>query len=386
MPLHLLGKKSWNVYNPANIERVRRDEAEAQKQQEDAERKARQDEADDRLAILRKDKQGRPRQRDAIEGSIDTRRSKKRKLTGEDDTDRDIRLAHQNQAQHNASDHSDLQRRQADQPISLTDNKGNFSLIPQPQTEVHSRPKSRVDDNPTHFYLSSANPGQTSTGIHQPWYKTPRGQDQPQWGSASPRRQEREAARLSSNDPLALMKRGVKKLRESERERHQWRDQRERDLREVEDMAKRERRSIKERQSQQDDPDNRRKEHRRRHDDSGATSRKRSHGDFKETDGESRRRHDRHRHRHRHAEHIEPRNSAPSDVEDLDSLEGFDLDKGHSRVDSHLDHDRSRHRSDGPPKDRHNDRRQVPDQSQSRQTPRRGDENVHSTQSHQRPP
>ena len=29
MVLHLLGKKSWNVYNTDNVERVRKDEAEA---------------------------------------------------------------------------------------------------------------------------------------------------------------------------------------------------------------------------------------------------------------------------------------------------------------------------------------------------------------------
>ncbi|RVX66578.1 hypothetical protein B0A52_09455 [Exophiala mesophila] len=383
MPLHLLGKKSWNVYNPANIERVRRDEAEAKKQEEDAERKARQDEADDRLAILRGDKQSGPTERDIVEGSIDHRRSKKRKLIGEDDTDRDIRLAQQSQLQSNASVQSTLHRGQGDRAISLTDKKGNFSLIPQSQSEVQSRPRSRVDDNPTHFYLSSAATGQTSTGLHQPWYKTPKGEDQSQWGSTSPRRQKREAERLSTNDPLALMKRGVKKLRESERERQQWREQRERDLREVEDMARRERRRRKERQNHQDKPNHERKTHRRRHEDGEGPSRPRSDGNFKETDGESHRRHPRHHRRHhRNVEHTGSRKSAPSDVEDLDSLENFDLDKGHSRVDLPPDHDRHRRRRDKSDRERRDDRVQIPSESHPRQSSCHGAEKVHSTQSH----
>ncbi|KIV94861.1 hypothetical protein PV10_02585 [Exophiala mesophila] len=365
MPLHLLGKKSWNVYNPANIERVRRDEAEAKKQEEKAERKARQDEADDRLAILRGDKQGGPTERDIVEGSVDHRRSKKRKLIGEDDTDRDIRLAQQSQAQSNTSLQSTLHRGQGDRAISLTDKKGNFSLIPQSQSQVQSQPRSRVDDNPTHFYLSSAATGQTSTGLHQPWYKIPKGEDQTQWGSTSPRRQEREAERLSTNDPLALMKRGVKKLRESERERQQWREQRERDLREVEDMARRERRR-KERQDHHHNRDHDRKQHGRHHE-----------------DGESHGRHPRHHRRHHQAvEQTGSRKSAPSDVEDLDSLEDFDLDKGHSRVDLPPDHDRHRRRRDKSDRERRDDQVQMPGESHPRWASRHSYEKVHKTQSH----
>ncbi|KAJ2986204.1 hypothetical protein NUW58_g5139 [Xylaria curta] len=50
---HLLGKKSWNVYNPANIARVKRDEAEAQVRAEAEEKRQQDAEAKRRLAILR---------------------------------------------------------------------------------------------------------------------------------------------------------------------------------------------------------------------------------------------------------------------------------------------------------------------------------------------
>ncbi|KAH7040051.1 uncharacterized protein B0I36DRAFT_4795 [Microdochium trichocladiopsis] len=53
MPLHLLGKKSWNVYNQANIDRVRRDEAEAAAREEAEEQRQQENDAARRLAILR---------------------------------------------------------------------------------------------------------------------------------------------------------------------------------------------------------------------------------------------------------------------------------------------------------------------------------------------
>lgn len=56
MPLHLLGKKSWNVYNTDNIERVRRDEAAARAREEADEQRMQEEDAERRLKILR----GRP--------------------------------------------------------------------------------------------------------------------------------------------------------------------------------------------------------------------------------------------------------------------------------------------------------------------------------------
>ncbi|CCF31962.1 hypothetical protein CH063_00727, partial [Colletotrichum higginsianum] len=53
MPLHLLGKKSWNVYNADNIARVRRDEAAAKAKEEAEEQRMQEVDAERRLAILR---------------------------------------------------------------------------------------------------------------------------------------------------------------------------------------------------------------------------------------------------------------------------------------------------------------------------------------------
>ena len=53
MPLHLLGKKSWNVYNHDNIEAVRRDEAAAAARQEARDQVMQEQDALRRTAILR---------------------------------------------------------------------------------------------------------------------------------------------------------------------------------------------------------------------------------------------------------------------------------------------------------------------------------------------
>ena len=58
------------------------------------------------------------------------------------------------------------------------------------------------------------------------------------WGNADPRRQEREKQRIDASDPLAAMKKGVKQLRRAEEDRRQWKAQRERDLNEVETLAR----------------------------------------------------------------------------------------------------------------------------------------------------
>ncbi|TIC97452.1 Uncharacterized protein CH35J_007669 [Colletotrichum higginsianum] len=102
MPLHLLGKKSWNVYNADNIARVRRDEAAAKAKEEAEEQRMQEVDAERRLAILRgeappplapveaPEDEPRPRDRDA--GSAG-REKKKRKRAGEDDTEFELRVA-----------------------------------------------------------------------------------------------------------------------------------------------------------------------------------------------------------------------------------------------------------------------------------------------------
>lgn len=98
MPLHLLGEKSWNIYNHNNIQRVRRDEAEAQAREEEQDRRMQAVDSDRRLNLLRGQQIYDLSAIDECtavpirEGDHGHSR-KRRRLGGEDDTDRDMRLA-----------------------------------------------------------------------------------------------------------------------------------------------------------------------------------------------------------------------------------------------------------------------------------------------------
>ncbi|RMZ75140.1 hypothetical protein DV738_g5633, partial [Chaetothyriales sp. CBS 135597] len=202
MPLHLLGKKSWNVYNNDNIARVRRDEAAARAEQVKTERQQRAREADVRLALLRgevSDKSSAVDDADSLtktDGLASSRR-KKRRLTGEDDTDRDIRLARPNKEEN------------------------------------------------THHGMKSADAAcRPSPSIPEPaWYMTvptdhpsPNGPGRDVWGNEDAGRRARDQKRLDANDPLAVMKKGVAQLRRADEQRRAWREERERDLAGIEPL------------------------------------------------------------------------------------------------------------------------------------------------------
>lgn len=280
MPLHLLPKKSWNVYSPANIERVRRDEAEAQRKAIEQEKRERQDEADERLQILKNKGDGK---------------YLKRKLPGEDDTDRDIRLAVEAKAA--ASECSERPHKSKEnKDVPLVDGKGHFSLVQAP-SEPPPQKRPRVEEDPYTVYLSHATGRDRGKEGESPWYTTSSDQA---WGDTTPRQKQRETARLAANDPLAAMKRGVRALRENEKQKKDWMDQREKDLREVEDLAR---------------------------------------------ESQRRRRNDRREGRK------DGREELFEDKEDVDSLDGFNLDEGFEkhrkrehRGHRHHDHEHHRHR------------------------------------------
>ncbi|OAP56512.1 hypothetical protein AYL99_09691 [Fonsecaea erecta] len=206
MPLHLLHHKSWNVYSPANIERVRRDEAKAREQVAEQEEHRLRREADERLSTLRQQ-------------SKDETRRWKHKRPGEDDTDRDIRLALGNTS---ASPNKEKQDHG-----SLVDAHGHIPLIPAPEKQSREQEK-----DPYTVYLSDAVGGRDRP--KDTWYTSVQPK-QEQWGDENPRKRERALTRLNADDPLVAMKRGVKALRENERQRQEWMRERERDLADVEE-------------------------------------------------------------------------------------------------------------------------------------------------------
>ncbi|KAI9809217.1 MAG: hypothetical protein M1825_002508 [Sarcosagium campestre] len=249
MPLHLLGKKSWNVYNADNVARVRRDEAEAKAREEEEERRMQEVDADRRMRLLKGlDPESPP---PAPTGDDDERKSgagqpghtrerKRRRIAGENDTDHDIRWAKE------ASESRPPAQAVLDKPIPrkkisdapLTDHAGHINLFPDDRSTSHvvknreaeaeaAKKKREFEDQYTMRFSNAA--GLKQNILDNPWYSTngsgatsaePESKDV--WGNEDPRRKEREDMRRLDNDPLASMRRGVKRLKEVEKARTAW--------------------------------------------------------------------------------------------------------------------------------------------------------------------
>ncbi|KAK3703067.1 hypothetical protein LTR37_014678 [Vermiconidia calcicola] len=281
MVLHLLGKKSWNVYNNDNVARVRRDEEDAKLREEAEEQRMQEADAEHRIAILRgeeprplsppKGEEARKRRRDD-----DGLPRKRRRLRGEDDTDRDIRYARED-AEAGAKARQTLRKGGDDhESAPLIDHAGHLQLVPGPdeksirKTEKNAeveaeraKKRKREEDQVTMRFSNAAGFKQ---GLEKPWYaagqKVDEGskavvladvQETDVWGNEDPRRKQREQNRVSSNDPFAAMQNAQRQLKQSERDREKWQTER---MAETEELKRAE--ALKRRHQ---------KKHRRRSDD-----------------------------------------------------------------------------------------------------------------------
>ncbi|GKZ98875.1 hypothetical protein AnigIFM60653_000215 [Aspergillus niger] len=255
MPLHLLGKKSWNVYNPANIERVRRDEAQAKAQEEEEERLMQEADAERRIQILRGERPSTPpppppapsaRPQDRKSHTQDAGRfRKRRRLAGEDDTDRDIRFAQEDARL--ALDRREQQAAARSSDAPLHDSTGHIDLFPSEakrkpveknaEAEKEAKEKERELEDQYTMRFSNAAGFRQSVG-QDPWYSSSQregaaAESMPSkdvWGNEDPLRREREKARMDANDPLAAMRKGVRQLKAVEQERKRWNEERGREL------------------------------------------------------------------------------------------------------------------------------------------------------------
>lgn len=260
---HLLGKKSWNVYNQENIARVRRDEAAARAQEEAEEQRLREIDAEHRFELLRGNNTNAfPRrvEDDLVQELGGDRPRKRRRLPGEDDTERDIRLARGEAARvkERAERHQNAR--------SLIDNRGHINLFGEgdqrrvEKKAVDAEASKARQNSDGQYTMRFSNASGTQPSHEKPWYTESVTQDDHDanasakdvWGNADPRRREREQQRLRADDPLVAMKRGVAQLREVEKKRKEWRDQRERDLSEVEELAREARKRTQRARSEAD--------------------------------------------------------------------------------------------------------------------------------------
>ncbi|KAJ6033518.1 uncharacterized protein N7446_008191 [Penicillium canescens] len=259
MPLHLLGKKSWNVYNLENVARVQRDEAQAKAREEEDERLMQEIDAERRIKILRGERPPTPpapfrpssesaTRPDRKAGDDTGHLRKRRRIAGEDDTDRDIRYAREDAAHAIAKQEElALTSRKSDKTAQapILDAAGHINLFPaasaksekNPEAEAeNARKKRSYEDQYTMRFSNAA--GFKETIGQKPWYSSG-GQDaiapeaMPEknvWGNEDPRRKERERARMDVNDPLAAMKRGVRQLKSTEQERKRWNDNKRKEI------------------------------------------------------------------------------------------------------------------------------------------------------------
>ncbi|RFU78837.1 homocitrate synthase [Trichoderma arundinaceum] len=254
MPLHLLGKKSWNVYNADNIARVRRDEATAKAAEEEEERRMQEVDAQRRLAILRGEapppiEDERDVESEKTRGTPSDARSqfpghgrRRRKRPGEDDTEFELRLAtERNDATYAVVESS----RKPASSAPIVDHAGHIDLFGDERARAHAekneeaeaekkKKEKEYEDQYTMRFSNAAG----KDGISRPWYSqregaAPDASSKDVWGNNDPNRKSRDAQRISSNDPLAMMKKGASQIRELKKERMKIQEERDEELRQL---------------------------------------------------------------------------------------------------------------------------------------------------------
>jgi hypothetical protein len=291
MPLHLLGKKSWNVYNADNVDRVRRDEADARAREEAADQLMQEQDAERRIALLRGEKPPAlpavtdddddehahgPRQQS------DGRERKRRRLKGEDDTEREMRYAREDAEAGSRMRESFQHVKPKDTALDdapLQDRRGHIQLVSAPeerrgrrselsQEEKTSQRKKNEEEQSQGMRFSDA--AGYRSGMDKPWYTASSSrrdrdrndshkskselvlaevQGKDVWGNEDPRRVERERQRVTSSDPFAMMQQAQKQLKRSEGDREKWQAERDREMQQLKRDEERKRRHERKHES-----------------------------------------------------------------------------------------------------------------------------------------
>lgn len=284
--------------------------------------------ADRRMQILRGlpvKAPSAPIQEERIEQSYENKPAperKRRRIAGEDDTDRDIRFAQENNALTPAKAEMQMKsKKSSDAPI--TDVKGHINLFPVNGTrqnapknaEVEAEKAKKQKEFEDQYTMRFSNAAGFKQAMSQkPWYNKigSTGDEGGEvemppkdvWGNEDPRRKEREKLRIVADDPLAAIQKGVAGLREVEREKKKWKEEKDREIRELEEVERRRERRREKRRDADDleafnlddgakvDESTRRHHHRSKDDLSTHSHRRRSRSP-------DRSRHRSHHHRHR---------------------------------------------------------------------------------------
>jgi hypothetical protein len=287
MPLHLLSKKSWNVWNADNISRVDRDIARGEAIEAEQEQVLREYDSLRQLAILRGEAPPTPprilsteeieqKVRDEARGerSADAEgrgaARKRRKLKGEDETDMELRLAKEAaEERYGESEKKERglreKRKKIDAPI--TDPNGHINLFPidprdlakQKNAEAEAEKAKKNKEFEDQYTMRFSNAAGRDGLKEKPWYANQEDKRKPQerddedatltymeyknlWGKPDPKRKDRELTRASASDPMAVMQKAQSQLKRSEKDKQAWAKQKAKELGQVkEDMKRSER-------------------------------------------------------------------------------------------------------------------------------------------------
>ncbi|KAE9974249.1 hypothetical protein EG328_003968 [Venturia inaequalis] len=276
MPLHLLSKKSWNVWNADNISRVERDIARGEQIEEEQHQALREYDSLRQLALLRGEAPPTPprilstdeieqRVRDEAKGERQAdaegrgAMKKKRKLKGEDETDMELRLAREAvEERYGESEKQERgsrdKRRKIDAPI--TDPNGHINLFPidprdaakQKNAEAEAEKAKKNKEFEDQYTMRFSNAAGRDGLIQGPWYVTKDEKRRKQeedagedasltymeyknlWGRPDPKAKDREKQRASTSDPFAMMQKAQSQLKRSEKDKQAWAEQKEKEL------------------------------------------------------------------------------------------------------------------------------------------------------------
>jgi hypothetical protein len=204
------------------------------------------------------------------------RERKRRKKAGENDTEFEMRLAREDTERSDQISKSSQLVLHKDSSAPLTDHKGHISLFPELQpkrseknaeAEAEAAKKKREYEDQYTMRFSNAAGFKQDIGS-KPWYSKADtiafadrdteieneevvGKDV--WGNEDPRRKERETQRLVSSDPLAMMKAGAAQVRQVERERKKWREEKEKEIARLKKEERKNRRKNRKRRRDDDD-------------------------------------------------------------------------------------------------------------------------------------
>ena len=184
---------------------------------------------------------------------------KRKRIAGEDDTDRDIHYAKESQVEIAGHAGKELKfKKTSDAP--LVDKDGHIDLFPMkapqpsraknPEAAAEEAKKKRELEDQYTMRFSNAAGFKQDIG-ERPWYSSGANLDEDKdseskdvWGNKDPRRKERQKMRTATDDPLAAIQKGVQGVRKAEKERRRWKEEKQR---EVDDLIRAERKEARKR-------------------------------------------------------------------------------------------------------------------------------------------